>query len=244
VEDVDAIVTAEGISEIDGWHEIGARIAEADSLPEVLERVVAIATSAVKCDACFMYVLEAGELVLRASKNAHPEAVDRFKLRVGEGITGWVAEHRQPVAVPENAFQDPRFQREFPEERCEALLSVPLLSRGRLVGVINLQHKKPHNHTPREIRLVSTVGFLAGGEIERARLESEVTNLSNQLQTRKLVERAKGILQRELGLTEETAYLTLQRQSRQRRKPMKEVAQAIILAEDVKRGRDPAAPRI
>jgi len=56
------------------------------------------------------------------------------------------------------------------------------------------------------------------------------------LETRKLVERAKGILQRELRITEEEAYLTIQRQSRQRRKSMKEVAEAIVLSEDVKRG--------
>jgi AmiR/NasT family two-component response regulator len=50
------------------------------------------------------------------------------------------------------------------------------------------------------------------------------------------VERAKGILQRELRVTEEEAYLTIQRQSRQRRKSMKEVAEAIVLSEDVRRG--------
>jgi uroporphyrinogen-III synthase len=74
-----------------------------------------------------------------------------------------------------------------------------------------------------------------GSEIELARLESEVSLLSDQLETRKLVERAKGILQREMGLDEENAYLTLQRQSRQRRMTMKEVAEAIVLSDDVKR---------
>jgi AmiR/NasT family two-component response regulator len=69
-----------------------------------------------------------------------------------------------------------------------------------------------------------------------ARLESEKVQLSEQLETRKIVERAKGILQRELGVSEEEAYLTLQRQSRQRRKSMKEVAQAIVLTDEVKRG--------
>ena len=75
-----------------------------------------------------------------------------------------------------------------------------------------------------------------GAEIEMARLESENVHLSEKLETRKLVERAKGILQRELKITEEEAYLTIQRQSRQRRKSMKEVAEAIVLSEDVKRG--------
>jgi uroporphyrinogen-III synthase len=90
-------------------------------------------------------------------------------------------------------------------------------------------------HTRKEVQLVSTIGFLVGSEIELARLESEVSLLSDQLETRKLVERAKGILQREMGLDEENAYLTLQRQSRQRRMTMKEVAEAIVLSDDVKR---------
>lgn len=223
--------------EFDFLHELGSRMAAADPLHEVLARVVDFVSVMVKCDSCFVYVLEGDELVLRASKNPHPEVVDRLKLRVGQGITGWVAEHHQPVAVARKASQDPRFQffNELPEDQYEAFLSVPVLCRGRVVGVINLQHRLPHTHTRREIKLISTICFLVGAEIEMARLESENSRLSDQLQTRKLVERAKGILQRELGVSEEEAYLTLQRQSRQRRKSMKEVAEAIILSEEVKR---------
>ncbi len=224
--------------EVDLLHEIGSRFAAADPLHEVLERVVRFASAIVQCDSCFVYVLEEDELVLRASKNPHPEVVDRLKLRVGQGITGWVAEHREPVAVPRNASQDPRFQffSELPEDRYEAFLSVPVLCRGRVVGVINLQHRLPHEHGEREIKLISTIGFLVGAEIEMARLEGEISQLSAQLKTRKVVERAKGILQRELGLNEEQAYSTLQKQSRQRRKSMKEIAEAIILSEEVRRG--------
>ena len=75
-----------------------------------------------------------------------------------------------------------------------------------------------------------------------ARLESENTSLARQLEARKLVERAKGILQRDLGLTEEQAYLTLQRQSRQKRRSMKEVAEAIVLSEEVKNSSKAAPP--
>jgi uroporphyrinogen-III synthase len=111
------------------------------------------------------------------------------------------------------------------------------------VGVINLQHRKPHFHTARQIRLISTIGFLVGAEIEMARLECENSSLSDQLETRKLVERAKGILQRELACSEEEAYLTLQRQSRQRRKTMKEVAEAVVLSDEVRRDRVLIEPR-
>jgi signal transduction protein with GAF and PtsI domain len=225
-------------SPVDFLHEIGSRMASADPLHEVLDQVVEFAANLIECDSCFVYILEEDELVLRASKNPHQEIVDRLKLRVGQGITGWVAEHREPVAISQDAAKDPRFQffNELPEDSFEAFLSVPVLSRGRLVGVINLQHRHSHVYSQRQIRLISTIGFLVGAEIEMARLEGENSDLVQQLETRKVVERAKGILQRDLGLNEEQAYLTLQRQSRQKRRSMKDVAEAIVLSEEIKRG--------
>jgi uroporphyrinogen-III synthase len=227
-------------SPVDVLHEIGGRLAKAGGFHEVLSRVVEFASALVKCDSCLIYVLEGEELVLRASKNAHPYAVDRLKLRVGQGITGWVAEPHEPVAISEKASLDPRFQffQELPEasyeHSYEAFLSVPMMSRGRVVGAINLQHCHSHTYKPKEIRLISAIGVLVGAQIELARMEDENSNLTDQLQTRKVVERAKGILQRELGLSEEQAYLALQQQSRQKRRAMKEIAEAIILSSDVK----------
>lgn len=225
-------------SQVNVLHHTVTRIASADGFHQALDRVLDFAVELVRCDSCFIYVLSGEDLVLRASKNPHQELLDRLKLRIGQGITGWVAEHREPVAVFKEAYKDPRFQRfnELPEDRYEAFLSVPLFSRGRLVGVMNLQHGDPHVYTEREIGLLATVGSLAGAEIELARLESQNSELSQQLETRKIVERAKGILQRDLGLTEEQAYLSIQRQSRQKRKTMKEIAEAIILSEEVKSG--------
>ena len=229
-------------SHVDVLHDISVRLGSGDGFHEVLNRVVEFASALVKCDSCLIYVLEGDELVLRASKNPHPEVVDRLKLHVGEGITGWVAEHREPVSIPEKAAQDTRFQffHELPEDSYEAFLSVPLMCRGRVVGVINLQHRQHHVYRRREIRMISAIGFLVGSEIELARLEEANSTLAEQLQTRKVVERAKGILQRDLGLNEEQAYLTLQRQSRQKRRPMKEIAEAIILSDEV-RGNSPAS---
>jgi uroporphyrinogen-III synthase len=222
---------------VDFFHEISSRMAKADPLHEVLARVVEFASAVVKCDSCFIYVLEDNELVLRASKNPHPEVVDRLKLSVGQGIAGWVAEHQQPVAVDADASSDPRFRsfNELPEDSFQAILSVPVLSRRGLVGVINLQHRNTHVHSKREIKLMSSIGFLVGAEIEMARLEGQNLMLSEQLETRKVIERAKGILQRDLGSTEEQAYLALQRKSRQSRKSMKEIAEAIILSDEMKK---------
>lgn len=218
-------------------HELGSRIAAADPLHAVLERVVDFVSSVVKCDACLVYVLEGEKLVLRGSKLPHAGVVDTLGLPLGQGITGWVARHHEPVAIPGHAASDARFKlfTELPEDRFEAFLSVPILSRGKLVGVINVQHRREHHHTEREIRLISTIGFLVGAEVEMARLETERTALSEKLETRKSVERAKGILQRDLKLDEETAYAMLRKQSRQKRRSMREIAEAVILSDELRR---------
>ena len=232
-----------GMSEhIEILHDIGSRFAAEAPLHAVLDRIVSFVSTVIPCDSCFIYVLEGNALVLRASKNPHADIVDRLTLMVGQGITGWVAEHREPVAVSDRAFEDPRFQvfTDLPEDRYEAFLSVPVMCRGKLVAVINVQHRTPYQHTNGEIQLISTIGFLVGAEVELARLEEENTQLSDRLETRKVLDRAKGILQRDLGITEEEAYLTIQRQSRQRRRSKKEIAEAIILGDELRRGKSDA----
>ena len=117
------------------------------------------------------------------------------------------------------------------------MLCTPILCASKVVGVINLQHRNSYDHTPNEVRLLSTIGVLVGAEIERARLETENTALAGRLETRKVVDRAKGILQRDLSVTEDEAYRRMQRESRQRRKSMREIAEAILLGDDLKKTR-------
>jgi uroporphyrinogen-III synthase len=203
-----------------------------------MQQILQFISDLVRCDSCFVYILQNDHLVLSASKNPHSELLNRLEIAVGQGITGWVAEHRQAVAIASDASTDPRFRmfNDLPEDLFEAFLSVPIVSRGRVVGVINLQHRQPHHHTEREIRLITTIGYLVGAEIELARIETEKLEMQRQLEMRKLMERAKGILQRQLSIDEENAYLTMQKLSRQKRKPMKEIAEAIILGEELRSG--------
>jgi uroporphyrinogen-III synthase len=74
-----------------------------------------------------------------------------------------------------------------------------------------------------------------GAEVERSRLETENAQLAGRLETRKVLDRAKGILQRDMGISEDQAYRTMQRESRQRRKSMREIADAILLGDDLKK---------
>lgn len=230
----------DGLLPMEFLHELSSRIAAADPFHEVLTRVLDFVTMMIPCDSCFVYVLEDDKLVLRASKNPHTDLVDRLGLKLGQGITGWVAQHREPVAIDSKASDDPRFSAfiNLPEDRFEAILCTPVLCAGRVVGVITMQHRLPYRHTTVEVRLLSTIGFLVGAEVERARLETENLQLSDRLETRKLLDRAKSVLQRDFQLSEEEAYRRMQRESRQRRKAMREVAEAILLTEDIRRSQD------
>src|ERR1700677_2586093 len=193
---------AEEVLDIEFLHELGSGMAAAAPFHAVLERVGEFVSTVVMCDSCFVYVLEHDKLVLRASENPHADLVDELDLQLGQGITGWVAMHQQPVAIASQAWSDPRFKmfNDLPEDHFEAFLSVPILCRGKLVGVINVQHRNPHHHSRRQLRLISTVGFLVGAELEMARLESERLLLADRLEVRKLMDRAKGVLRRELHL--------------------------------------------
>jgi uroporphyrinogen-III synthase len=222
--------------EISFLREIARHLSLALPLHDLLRQVIAFSTTVVKCDSCFIYVLEKDELVLRASKNPHPEIVDRLTLKMGEGITGWVAQHREPVAIGMKAAEDSRFKlfNDLPEDYFEAFLSVPIVSRGRVVGVINFQNRAPHQYTRREVGLVETIGVLVGAEIEMARLESEKSQLSDQLESRQVVQRAQGILQRSLGINETGAALILDQESQRHGKSLREISESLVSREESK----------
>ncbi len=98
---------------------------------------------------------------------------------------------------------------------------MPLINKGKAIGVINVHHRDRHEHTVDEIATISFIGEQMGTAIgkslleeENARLAEETAEMKRQLETRKAVERAKGILQRRQNLTEEAAYLRMRNESR------------------------------
>lgn len=213
-------------------------ISSARDLEEILDEIIKLVRQIAKADSCFLYLLnqEKRELVLRASQNPHLKDLGRVTLKIGEGITGWAAKERKPVAVSQKAYNDSRFK-SFPvlsEDRFEAFLAVPINFKNKVVGAINVQHKKPKKHTKEEIGLIQMIGQQVGGAIENARLLTEVAVLKENLETRKLVEKAKGILMKEFNLSEEGAYRLMHRKSMNSRKPMRQIAEAVLLSHELK----------
>jgi signal transduction protein with GAF and PtsI domain len=235
--------TSEDISIL---HKVSRIVSSELSLDEMLGEIVGLAARVAACDACLVYLVETGtgEFVLRASLVPHAVDLGMLRMKIGEGVTGWVAEHQSPVALSARASQDPRFKM-FPalvEDTYEAFLSVPLINKGGAIGVVNVHHRERHDHSVEEISTLQFIGEQMGSAIakslleeENARLAAEAEEMKQQLETRKAVERAKGILQSRHKLTEEEAYLRMRNESRRLRRPMKELADAIILAEEMSR---------
>jgi signal transduction protein with GAF and PtsI domain len=140
-----------------------------------------------KAEACLLYLLSDSreELILRASMNPHPKLIGRIKIGLGEGITGWVARERTRVVISSNASDDPRFKffHNLPEDRYQAFVSVPIMAKKEVVGVINVQHKRPRHYRPDELALLSTIANQVGGAIENARLYDEMKRKALQLET-------------------------------------------------------------
>ncbi len=173
--------------EVDVLHRISESISGTLDLEVVLRHIVEMVVEVTRADACLLYLLSESreELILRASKNPHPKLIGRITIGLGEGITGWVARERTRVVIPSNANDDPRFKffHNLPEDRYQAFVSVPILTKKEVVGVINVQHKRPKRYQPDEVALLTTIANQVGGAIENARLYTEMSRKALQVDT-------------------------------------------------------------
>jgi signal transduction protein with GAF and PtsI domain len=140
------------------------------SLQEVLKGVVSLVVEFTECDACLVYLLDGDELVLCASNTPHPSTIGKLRMTSNEGLTGWVARERRLLAIPRE------------EDSFDAFLSAPVIARNRVVGVINVQHRAPHQHTGSEMEVLTTVGEQVGCVLVLARLAPTALEAVNHVE--------------------------------------------------------------
>jgi signal transduction protein with GAF and PtsI domain len=172
-------------AEVQLLHEIATAVAAAADLAELLDFIAETAVRVTHTDSSSIYVLdeEKGELVLRAVKDAPTGLVGKLKLKLGEGITGWVARELTPVAIDKEAYNDPRFKYlpELKDERFQSFLSVPMLAKNEVIGVLNVKTRAPHRYSPKQIRLLSAIAAQAAASMEGARLQESMSTKLTQL---------------------------------------------------------------
>ncbi len=158
-------------------HRISSIVSSGLELETMLRELVDLIMQVTDSDACLVYLVDhsTNEIVLRASQLPHSGEIGNIRLQMGEGITGWVAVHKSIVALSKDASADTRFKsfNALPEDTYEAFLSVPLISGGDLIGVINVHHRDTHKHTSDEVALVSFIGEQMGGALAKSRLAEQ-----------------------------------------------------------------------
>lgn len=164
-------------------------------LSYILAEVVKIVNEITAADSVFIYLLDEKQknLTLMASKTPHARELGKIVLKMGEGITGWVAKEGKAVNIKEGAYQDKRFKTfdVLPEDRYESFLSTPIISKTKVIGVINVQHKKPHQYSLKTVSLIATIAKQVSGVIENARLYAETKKKAIQFD--KLIQVSRSI---------------------------------------------------
>lgn len=224
------------IRQIEALSKISQAISSDLYLEDILKLIVTVTAEVMNSKICSLMLLnEKNELVMKATQSISDEYKRKPPLKIGEGIAGIVAKENKPIIV-DDVRKDHRYiHRDIAEkEGLCSLASVPLSVKGKVIGVLNLYTSSPHKFTKGEIETLITVANQAAIVIENSRLLVQTKVIQEELETRKIVERAKGILMRQ-GLTEEEAFKKIQKKSMDLRKPMREIAEAIILTDEIQK---------
>ncbi len=223
--------------QIEALSKISRTIASNLYLEDILRLIVMVTAEVMNSKICsLMLIDEKGkDLVIRATQSVSELYNKKPNIKIGEGIAGKVAKENNPIVVLD-VQNDPRYvNRDIAKkEKLRSLLSVPMSVKGKVIGVLNSYTSTPHKFTKNEINILTTVANQAAVAIENAQLMVKSKIIQEELETRKLVDRAKGILMRK-GLTEEDAFRRIQKQAMDLRRSMRQIAEAIILADDLEK---------
>jgi GAF domain-containing protein/sugar diacid utilization regulator len=169
-------------------NEVISTVGSTLKLDEVLGHLVDIVVRAIPCHAAFFYLYDKDKerLTLASTNHQYKKLVGKIEMALGEGITGWVGMHLQPVILKEGALNDPRF-RYFPEleeEKFQSTMTVPILAKDRhLIGVITLHTVAPYEFLEQQQTFLINTAALVAGAIENAQLYENTQHKLNILTT-------------------------------------------------------------
>jgi two-component system, response regulator PdtaR len=225
------------IKQIEALSKIANLITSGLYLEELLRLIVHVTAEIMNSKISSLMLLDPDrkELVVKATKSISEEYNKKPNIKLGVGIAGIVARDNKSITVLD-VRQDSRYlNRDIAKkEGLISLASVPLAVKGRVIGVLNCYTSKKHKFTKHELDLLTALANHAAIAIENAELDLRARSAEEALTMRKLIERAKDILSQEANVLPSEAYRLIQKQSMDSRKSMREVAEAIILAKDIK----------
>lgn len=224
------------IKKLEALSKISKAISSELYLEDILRLIVVVTAEVMKSKICSLWLLDERDnaLKIRATQSMSEEYLKERSLKLGEGVVGYVAQENKPMMIY-NVLKEPRYKEKelARREGLVSMLSVPMTVRDKVIGVINCYTSFPHKFTKTEVEVFTTVANQAAVAIENAGLIMKAKMIEDELISRKLIERAKGILMKEQNLSEEEAFRRIQKKSMDLRKSMREIAEAIILANQV-----------
>ncbi len=224
------------IKKLEALSKISKAISSDLYLEDILRLIVVVTAEVMKSKICSLWLVDERDraLKIRATQSISEEYLKERSLKLGEGVVGYVAAENKPMMIY-NVLKEPRYKEKelARKEGLVSMLSVPMCVKEKVIGVINCYTSFPHKFTKSEVEVLTTVANQAAIAIENAGLITKAKIIEDELMSRKLVERAKGILMKEQRLSEEEAFRRLQKKSMDLRKSMREIAEAIILANQV-----------
>lgn len=225
-------------SYIDTLSKISNAITSDLYLGDVLKLIVTLTANVMNAKICALWLLDekTKELKIRATQALSEEYLKERSIKVGEGIVGLVAKEKKPISIAK-VLEDERYKEKNLAKKVglASMLSVPMMVKKRVIGVINCYTTTFHKFTNSDITLLSAVANQAAVAIENTELMVKTKVIQEELESRKKIERAKGILMKEQGLTEDQAYNLIRRSSMDKRVHMKDIAEAVILAHEIKK---------
>jgi len=220
--------------QIEALSQISKAISSDQYLDDILKLIVAVTANVMDSKICSLWILDDKEKVLkiRATQTMSEAYLKERSLKLGEGVVGHVAQQNKPLAILD-VLKEPRYKEKelARKESLVSMLSVPLAVKEKVIGVINCYTSYPHEFTETERQVLTMVANQAAVCIVNTELMVKTKVIQEELETRKLVERAKGILMKHHGLSEDEAFKRIRKASMDSRKTMREIADAILLTE-------------
>jgi len=219
--------------------DISSAITSEQYLEDILKLIVMVTAKVTGFEICSLWLIDESKtpkkIRLKATQAIEPEYVKDRSLGRVEGVVGFVSTHNQPLVI-KDVLKEPRFKEKEMAKKLGlvSMLSVPLrVKNEKVIGVLNCFTDEPHEFSDTEINLVTAVANQAAVAILNTELIVKTKVIQEELETRKLVERAKEVLIRRRGMTGEQAYRWIQKRSMDSRKSIRNVADAILLSEEV-----------
>ena len=225
------------LKQIEALSKVANLITSGLYLEELLRLIVNVTAETMNSKICSLMLLdpEKKELVIKATQSISEAYNRKPNIKLGEGVVGRVAQDKKLICVLDVKEDERYVNRDIAKkEGLYSLASVPLAVKGKVIGVLNCYTSKKHKFSKSELDVLTALANQAAVAIENAELDLRARTAEEALTTRKLIERAKDILAQEANILPSEAYRLIQKQSMDMRKSMREIAQAIILARDIK----------